>query len=393
MDALAPSNPGRPKEALPPGIARFLLFFNGRGTTLVQPPAFDPERLVRDLINDRYDLSPFMESEPARRTSGTSSRRIAILKAGLAGDDRMARSALVKRMGQIETVLDHGRVTFEEASVRESHEIPGAVSYGETIRQQGKTGLSPGFVKDMVEIMGETPALSAFASYLESPALQTSRTAMSEMLGYMDRYLQLDSNRQRLVELARGLFSGSTDRAVAAAAAQYLVRKGAVAPAAANDIYERYFKGADVDVTAVGALLNAGLDRERAGIHFRGEIDHVDLNDPGAHQRLDELGRIARVLEDPEGQQRIVDKHEAFLAAFFPVEPSWGAGRRCKPRQCPQFPLLSGKADGGQGRRTVFPPFGGPGGGRSCGPAFGGTGGAMARRRALWIGHGRGHGA
>ncbi|MBI9083017.1 MAG: hypothetical protein JEZ11_05420 [Desulfobacterales bacterium] len=305
------------KEPLPAEIARFLLFSHGRGTTLIRPPAFDPGPLVGDLVNDRYDLSPFMANETARRNNNTSSRRIAILKAGLAGDDRMVRSALETRVRQLRAVLNHGEMHVENVRVREAHEIPGAISYGETIRQQGRTGLSPGFVKDMVELMGEGEALAAFDRYLAWPGLRVDRAAGLEMFAYLDRYLLLDKSRKRLATIALDRISRSGDPAMKAAAAQYLVKAGAISAEQANAAFLPYLETVPADAATVASLLATGLDRSRAAAHFASQIEGLDLSANGAHERLDALGRIARVMGDPAVPGQIAAKHEAFVLTFF----------------------------------------------------------------------------
>jgi hypothetical protein len=317
IENLTARRPALRKPPLPEAIARFLLYYDGRGTTLIRPPAYAPRALVRDLVDDRYDMSPFMQNEPLRRENGTSWRRVAILKAGLAGDTRWALSALEKRIALLKTTLAHGTVILPNAKDRAGNEITGSITYDETLRQQGKTGLSPGFIKDMVELMGEGPALAALGSYLHSPELRLGRRALLEIFGYMGRYCLLEKSRNRLVELARERFALPTDPAIRTAAAQYLARTGTISAEAANRAYFSYLRTTSADAVTVGALLAAGLDRTRAAAHFRQKIERTDPNAAGAHQRLDRLDRIAKILDDPAASDRIAGKHVAVILEYF----------------------------------------------------------------------------
>lgn len=315
------------KAALPETLGRFLFFFDGRGTTLIRPPAVDAQRLVVDLINDRYDLSAFFNDELSRRREGTSARRIAVLKAGLAGDDRAVRDALNRRIETLESVLAHRKTSLDGLGDRQANEVPGAVSYGETVRSGAAAGLSPGFVKDLVELMGEAGALSAFARYAASPAVNAGREAWLEMLGYMDRYLLMASNRERLVRIARERLDTGRSPAERAAAAQFLFARKRISAQTANAAYFDYIQRSTADVFAVASMLGAGLERNRARNHFRARIEGVDLSAVEAHQKLDRLARIAIILDDAAALTRIREKHVAYVLGYFREAENGSGGR------------------------------------------------------------------
>ena len=268
-------------------------------------------------MDDAYDLTPYMANEPGRRKNHTSARRIAILKAGLAGDPMANRAFLEKRVALLHQVLGHDRVIVADTRGRQGHEIPGALTYQETVASQGRTGLSTGFVKDMVELLGEGAAVSAFARHLDAGSLQTGRVAMLEMLAYMDRYLILEENKQRLEALARGLLTSPKGLAVRAAAAQFLVKNGSLSSREANGIYLEYLDRDLPDAVAVASLLGSGLDRDRAAMLFHQKVDAMDLGrTPDGHRRIEVLGRMARVLGDEDAPGRINAKHTAFVMDF-----------------------------------------------------------------------------
>ena len=208
---------GRLSRPVPPvsrrrldgAVRRFLLYRPpGEGVVALFPPELQARSLVTALLDDACDLAVPLADERARRENGTSSRAIAVLKAGLLGDPEEGRRRLRRRVGLLEAVLAGKKADRRRAGQRARHEPRAALDFETTIVSGGREGLSPGFIKDMVEFMGEDEAVRAFTGYLRgAPAALADRRVTAEMFGYLDAHLLLERNRARVAEAARDILA------------------------------------------------------------------------------------------------------------------------------------------------------------------------------------------
>lgn len=339
------------KKRLPAEIRNYLFTSPEQGISAIFPPQIDSRQLVSDLLDDRYDLSISADEELLRRANGSSARAIAILKAGLSDQRQPARQQRELRIALLKSVLAHTPVDFAGSENRARNELPAALSFAETVSEGGKRGLSPGFIKDMVELMGEEDALHAFDIYLQPAlqapsgkdpaALQLGRLETAEMLGYFDSYLLQQKNKDKIIRTARQLHQRSPGPAIQAGAAQFLVTKTALEPAQAEKYYLAYLELQPFDVQEIRSLLTTGLPIQQARKLLHARITQSPLqglarrpdHPPGnkrlseALLQLDELMRGALVLGDNSAQKRIASLLTNLLRQVFEAEaPPYAAG-------------------------------------------------------------------
>jgi hypothetical protein len=333
-----PSPPG--KLRLAGEIKEFLFTTPGRGITAIFPPLAQSRDLVAGLLDDAYDLSMPQEVEQTRRANHTSTRTIAVVTAGLLGQPREAQDLLEQRITLLKEVLAHKVVNFAGGEARSHHEIPVGLSFAETVAQGGRQGLSPGFIKDMVEFLGEDEAVQAFRNYLQpmfatdqgkNREVSLSRQRTAEMLGYFDRYLLLAESRKQIILTARQLYEQHPDLATRVGAAQFLLSKNALDPAGAEKDYLRYLTQQPFDVRELRSLMETGLAVQSARKHLHDRISLISLKglegwnpDRAGNEQvspellqLDELLRGAFMLGDDAARHRIAGKLTDLLLAVF----------------------------------------------------------------------------
>jgi len=333
-----PPPPG--KLQLAAEIKKFLFTAPGPGVTAIFPPLAQSPDLVAGLLDDAYDLSMPPEEEQARRANATSTRAIAVVKAGLLDHPREAQVLLEQRITLLQNVLAHKAVDFADGEARSRHEIPASLSFAETVAQGGRQGLSPGFIKDMVEFMGEGEAVQAFRGYLQpvttvapgkDRVVTLTRQRTAEMLGYFDRYLLLADSRTQIIEAARQLYEHHPDLPTRVGAAQFLVSKGALDPTRAGEAYALYLAQQPFDVRELRSLLETGLAVQSARAHLHNSITKISLQGMGTWNpdrdgndhvspeqlQLDELMRGAIMLGDEAARQRIAGKLTDLLLGVF----------------------------------------------------------------------------
>ncbi|MBU0479537.1 MAG: hypothetical protein KKG47_00415 [Proteobacteria bacterium] len=330
-------------------IREFLFSAPKQGVSAIFAPFAEPRDLVAGLLDDLYDLSMPVDVERERRANDTSARAIAIAKAELLGHPREGDDLLEQRISLLEDVLSSKVVDSAGGEARSRHEIPASLTFAETLAQGGRQGLSPGFIKDMVELLGEGEAVHAFLNYLqpmiatgppENRTVSPDRQRTAEMLGYFDRFLLLEKSRQQIVQAARQLYKRHPDPAIRVGAAQFLVRKGVLDPARAGEDYILYLARKPFDVRELRSLLETGLTVQLAREHLRSRIRMISLEGmeawrPGragndqvapAQLQLDELMRGANILGDDIARKSIAGKLVDLLMAVFEAD-SAAAGR------------------------------------------------------------------
>ncbi|NTV14082.1 MAG: hypothetical protein HGA96_09185 [Desulfobulbaceae bacterium] len=340
-----PPPPG--KRQLAAEVKKFLFTTPGEGVTAIFPPRPESLDLVADLLDDAYDLSMPPELEQARRANATSTRAIAVVKAGLLDQTRESQELLDKRITLLQEVLAHKAVDFAGGATRSRHEIPASLSFAETVAQGGRQGLSPGFIKDMVELMGEDEAVHSFRNYLQplvtaGPAqnrlFSLNRQRTAEMFGYFDRYLLLAKSREQIIAVARQLYEHQPELATRVGAAQFLISKGALDPTQAEKDYAPYLAQQPFDVRELRSLLETGLAVAAAREDLRNRISRISLqglekwnpgragNDqiPPEQLQLDELLRGAIMLGDEVARQVIAKKLSDLLLAVFATGATTG---------------------------------------------------------------------
>lgn len=328
----------QPKLQLADEVKNFLFTAPDPGVTAIFPPVAESRELVTGLLNDAYDLSMPAEEELARRANTTSAREIAIVKAGLLDHPGAAQDLLAQRVTLLKEVLAHKAVDFAGGEARSRQEVPTGLSFAETVAQGGRQGLSPGFIKDMVELLGENEAVQAFRNYLQplfaaapgkTGAVTLGRQRTAEMLGYFDRYLLLPESRKQIVLAARQLYEHHPDPATRVGAAQFLVSRGALDQASAGKEYGAVLARQPFDVRELRSLLETGLGVQPAQAHLHQRIATISLKglekwdpDRAGNGRvapellqLDELMRGALLLGDDGARQRIAGKLTDLLMA------------------------------------------------------------------------------
>lgn len=332
----------------------FLFTAPAPGVSAIFPPKAESGALVAGLLDDAYDLAPPPAEELARRANGTSAREIAIVKAGLLDQPGAAQELLARRTTLLREVLAGKAVDFAGGEARSRQEGPAALSFAETVAQGGRRGLSPGFIKDMVELLGEDEAVRAFGHYLQpllaaapgnngEGGLDRQRTA--GMLGSFDRYLLLPESREQIVLAARQLYERHPEPAARAGAAQFLVSRGALAPGSAGTEYGAVLARQPFDVRELRSLLETGLGTEPARAELQRRIAAISLRglaqwnpERAANGRvapellqLDELMRGAFLLGDEVARQRIAAKLADLLTAV------WATGAAPADRHAPHY--------------------------------------------------------
>jgi hypothetical protein len=319
-------------------IKNFLFTAPEPGVTAIFPPVAESRALVAGLLDDAYDLSLPVAEEQARRANTTSAREIAIVKAGLLDHSGAAQDLLAQRITLLKEVLAHKAVDFAGGEARSRHEVPASLSFAETVARGGRDGLSPGFIKDMVELLGEGEAVQAFRNYLQpmfaagpgkNGVVTLDRQRTAEMLGYFDHYLLLAESRKQVVLVARQLYEHHPDPATRVGAAQFLVSQGALDPTSAGTGYVAALARQPFDVRELRSLLETGLGVEQARTHLHQRIATISLkglehwhpervgNGRVAPEllQLDELMRGAIMLGDDGARERIAEKLTDLLTA------------------------------------------------------------------------------
>lgn len=354
MTELTSTPPSPAKLQLADEVRNFLFTAPLPGVTAIFPPITESRDLVTGLLDDAYDLSMPAAEERARRANGTSAREIAIVKAGLLDHPRAAQDLLAQRITLLKGVLARKPVDFAGGESRSRHEVPAGLSFAETVARGGRDGLSPGFIKDMVELLGEGQAVQAFRDYLQplsgagpakNGAVSLDRQRTAEMLGYFDRYLLLAESRRQIVLVARQLYEQHPDPATRAGAAQFLVSRGALDPASAGKEYGAALARQPFDVRELRSLLETGLAVQPAKAHLHRRIATISLKglekwDPDRADngrvaqellQLDELMRGAIMLGDDLARQRIAGKLTGLLTAV------WATGAAPAGRHEPHY--------------------------------------------------------
>ncbi|MFZ5572691.1 MAG: hypothetical protein ACOZF0_20015 [Thermodesulfobacteriota bacterium] len=328
------------KQLLPDKVKAILFWAPPKGISAIFPPPLKYSDIIAGLLEDQYDLAVPLEMERASRINNTSARKISIQMAKVIDAHSGGPDALEKRITLLRTVLAHKSVDFTEGKVRARHEIPSGLSFENTVTQGGRNGLSPGFIKDMIDLLGETEAVQLFDRYLQpvftaqsgtDKMIVLSRQRTAEMLGYFDRYLLGQKSREKLVQTAWYLYKDQPDLAIRTGAAQFLVSQRKLEPAQATEVYGAYLEQAPFDVQELSSLLATGLDKKLAAIHLQKTITNVSLsglnrwdqrrlgNDktPPELLALDELMRAGRMLHDDQALRNIAKKHNDLLEDVF----------------------------------------------------------------------------
>lgn len=380
MTELTSTPPSPAKLQLADEVRNFLFTTPEPGVTAIFPPVAKSRELVADLLDDAYDLSMTAEEEQARRANTTSAREIAIIKAGLLDHPGAAQDLLAQRITLLKEVLAGKAINFAGGEARSRHEAPASLSFAETVAQGGRHGLSPGFVKDMVELLGEGEAVQAFGNYLQpmfaaasggkDMTITLDRQRTAEMFGYFDRYLLLGENRKQIILAARQLYEQHPDPATRVGAAQFLISRGALDPTSAEKDYATSLARQPFDVRELRSLLETGLAVQPARAHLRQRIEAISLkglekwnSDQVGNGRVplellqfDELLRGAIMLGDDVSRQRIAEKLNDLLTAVFATGAA-PAGRN-EPHHANGLNALSALSRSGTAAdETIFPRF------------------------------------
>ena len=345
------------KKIMATELSNFLFSAPGQGVSAIFPPVVDGQGLVSDLFNGAYQLPFHGEAELRRRANGSSGRAIAIVKAGLLTDHQTVQLKLDERMELLRQVLSHTQVTAGSSGLGKAHELPASLSYAATVALGGKQGLSPGFIRDMVELLGEEEALQGLDGYLaeQSGLLQLSRQATAELFAYADSYLLLAKSKKGLRKLAQQLYDSQAPLASRVGAAQFLVQAGELKGEQVSSLYASYLEKAAFDVQELASLLSTGLSQQQARTLLHTKINDLALqglttwsggDQQGLLAEIDELQRGSRLLLDQAASLALSQKLTARLEDVFVLGGS--ADDQLRPHYGHGLSLLSVLARSGQ---------------------------------------------